>query len=364
MSQISLVAQPNHRTTLDAIETISSSGELEAVDVAAAYITSSGIYDLIQRIETSIGDSWADVEKRWLTSFDYCRTEPVALKTLRALPNSSVRVVDPETCLENGGWPRRPFHPKALLFRTEAHDHALAGSGNLSRSGLSKGVEVGLTVSIERHHEEEPTAFETLNHLREWFQQAWDESANLTVPLLSRYTKLFTSAPNLSSPTATEDDLASGEKSRGSLSGEDLRKLRVCSNFWIEAGNITRNRGPNLPGNQLMMKRLSRVFFGFEAAQLPENSPVGMVDLSFNGGPVNAYTLSYSDNKMDKLNLPIPGDLGPPAYDQEVLLFEQVGPRSFNLTLGSAANKKSWVKRSKAIDAHFKMASGRMWGVF
>jgi hypothetical protein len=133
----------------------------------------------------------------------------------------------------------------------------------------------------------------------------------LNAALLTQYVTLFESVLNLTHPATTEDDLASEETTKGSLTNKDLQKLRLCSHLWIDAGNITRNRGPNLPGNQLMMKRLSRVFFGYEPTAAPENTVIGSVDIAYNGGAVAAYTLSYSDNKMDKLNLPIPGPIGP-----------------------------------------------------
>ena len=90
---------------------------------------------------------------------------------------------------------------------------------------------------------------------------------------------LFESEEHLKHPVPTEDDTAPSETLRGTLKGDELNKLRVCRHFWIEAGNITRNRGRHLPGNQLMMKRLSRVFFGFEPVSVPENSPIGRVSI-------------------------------------------------------------------------------------
>ena len=150
MSQVSYIAQPAARTTLDAIEDIAKASDLANLDIAAAYVTSSGVYDLLKRINTVLGADWAVVKKRWITSFDYCRTQPVALETLLSLPASSVRIYDASFCLTHAGMPRIPFHPKAFLFRGKDEDFALAGSGNLSRSGLSKGVEVGLTLAVDR----------------------------------------------------------------------------------------------------------------------------------------------------------------------------------------------------------------------
>ena len=49
MSEVSFIAQPAGGTTLDTIEAISKGGELIKLDIAAAYITSSGTYDLGRR---------------------------------------------------------------------------------------------------------------------------------------------------------------------------------------------------------------------------------------------------------------------------------------------------------------------------
>jgi HKD family nuclease len=364
MSTVDYIAQPASRTTLDAIEAILKRGSFESLDVAAAYATSGGVHDLIGRINATLGGAWGGVKKRWITSFDYCRTDPVALDALLSLPESSVRVHDAQFCLANNGMPKVPFHPKAFLFRCPDRDYALTGSGNLSRSGLSKGVEAGLTLAVKRSNPVEPTSAASIKALRTWYSSTWNNATPLSGTLLKQYSKLFDSADNLKRPTPTEDDLASSETASGALSSRDLQKLRVCRTFWIEAGNITKNRGPRLPGNQLMMKRLSRVFFGFDSSAVPENTLIGTIEISFNNGEVSHYSLTYSDNKMDKLNLPMPGSVGPASYDNEYLLFTQVAPQVFSLTLGTEAERATWLKKSKAIDGAFKMASGREWGVF
>jgi hypothetical protein len=113
-----------------------------------------------------------------------------------------------------------------------------------------------------------------------------------------------------------------------------------------------------------MMKRLSRVYFGFEPFSVPENTLIGSVKTQFDGGSSRQYSLTYSDNKMDKLNLPMPGSDGPSEYDNEYLLFRRIAPGAFRLSLGSAAAKADWAKKSRAIGGAFRMASGREWGVF
>lgn len=364
MSQNDYIAQPSARTTLDALQAILQGGGVERLDVAVAYVTNNGVHDLLQRVSNTLGGDWVAIPKRWITSFDYCRTEPVALDCLLSLPNSSIRIHDAAFCLEHGGAPKVPFHPKAFLIRTNQRDCALAGSGNMSRSGLSRGIEAGLVVSVDRIQPAEPTATAAIHAMRTWFSRTWRVSTPLTESILASYRQVFEHKDNLKAPTPTEDDVASTDTGRGALSTKDLQRLRVCRHFWIDAGNITRNRGPNLPGNQLMMKRLSRVFFGFGSTAVPENTHIGNVEISFNGGQGAPFSLTYSDNKMDKLVLPIPGADGPHAYDNEFLLFERIMPGVFNLSIGTKATKAHWLKKSTAIDGAFRMSSGREWGVF
>ena len=366
MSQIDYIIQPNSRTTLDALQSILQNDCVERLDMAVAYVTSGGAYDFAQGASNILGDYWASLPKRWITSFDYCRTEPIALKYLLSLPNSSVRIHDAIFCLEYDGTPKVPFHPKAFLIRTNQRDYALAGSGNMSRSGLTRGIEAGLVVSVNRIPPIEPMAAAAINAMHTWFSRTWHTSVPLSLSLLERYNSIFECKKNLKTPVPTEDDIASTDISRGGLSNRDLQKLRVCKHFWIDAGNITRNRGPHLPGNQLMMKRLSRVFFGFSSIAVPENTHIGDIEISFNGshGVGVRFSLTYSDNKMDKLVLPIPGVGGPPAYDNTHLLFERIMPGVFELTTGTGAQKRQWLRKSTTIDGAFRMSSGREWGVF
>jgi HKD family nuclease len=364
MSQADYIAQPTSRTTLDALQAILQHNNVEQLDVAVAYVTANGAYDLLKRVSETLGNAWAGIPKRWITSFDYCRTEPVALDSLRSVPNSSIRIYDAAFCLAHEGAPQTPFHPKAFLIRTSQRDYALAGSGNMSRSGLSRGVEAGLVVGVNRVLPSEPTAIAAVQAMSNWFSATWNSATPLSQPLLTSYSQLFERKDNLKAPAPTEDDVASTDTGRGALSTKDLQKLRVCRHFWIDAGNITKNRGPNLPGNQLMMKRLSRVFFGFGSTAVPENTHIGDVEISFNAGQGALFSLTYSDNKMDKLVLPIPGAGGPPDYDNKYLLFRRARPAVFELTLGTKTLKAQWFRRSSAIDGAFKMQSGREWGVF
>ena len=92
--------------------------------------------------------------------------------------------------------------------------------------------------------------------------------------------------------------------------------------------------------------------------------PIGDVYITYNGGAMKDYSLTYSDNKMDKLVLPIPGSDGPASYDNLILMFRAIKPRHFELSVHKAKKVGSFRKKSEAVDGAFKMKSGREWGVF
>ena len=360
------ISQPSHQTTSAALKKVAKSYNFEALDIAAAYITSTGLFDLGSTLRDHFDLSAGSKSKRWLTSFDYLRTEPVALEAILSFPNSIVKVYEPEVALRNSGIPRRPFHPKAYLFRLgENIEVGMAGSGNLSRSGLSKGVEAGIVVGVDRS---DPAInnelLQSIEMTRLWYEDLWDAGTELNSALLNRYSELYESAENLKTPTPVEDDTASSDLSIVAISARDLKKLRVCRNFWIDAGNITKNRGKKLSGNQVMLKRMSRVFFGFGASDISENSHIGDIEVSMGGNNFKQYSLTYSDNKMDKLVLPIPGDEGPDSYDNRVLYFRTIGPRQFELKVLECTQLPNFRKKSAAVEGAFKMKSGREWGVF
>jgi len=361
---VSSIRQPKPRSTIDAIDTILKTPGMMKIDVAAAYVTSGGISTFFDTLHAR-GAAGNRVEKRWITSFDYLRTEPTALRYLMSVGSSMVRIYGADECLRAGGIPSVPFHPKALLFQADPYEFVLAGSGNISYSGLRRGIEAGIVVGLDRsvknvHH----SAENCLDEFRSYFDSLWGSSEILTSSLLSRYSRLYERSDNLVRPVPTEDDIASSDRGNRALSSDSLVKLRACRFLWIEAGNITKNRGNFLPGNQLMMKRMTRVFFGYPATDRARDSQIGKVILNY-GGKSDSYSLTYSNNGMDKLVLPIPGDGGPDGYDNEVLLFEQVAPKEFKLKLGTSSDRDQWRLKSIRIGGHFKMSSGgREWGVF
>jgi hypothetical protein len=113
-----------------------------------------------------------------------------------------------------------------------------------------------------------------------------------------------------------------------------------------------------------MLSPMTRVFFGFPAEDLDRDTFIGHVAIEYGGRLRGDCSLRFSNNSMDVLGLPVPGTEGPPKYDQETLMFERRADNTFELTLGNASQVRQWQQKSAAIDADYRMSSGRRWGVF
>jgi PLD-like domain len=355
------ILQPGPRSTFSTLRACVAEKFADQVDVAVAYITSSGLLKLLKMFEDELDGGLNDLSIRWITSFDYKRSDPASLNRLLSLHADRVRIFNGEQVLRSSCAPSTPFHPKVFIFKGVGQQRVIAGSGNLSYSGLVRGHEAGfLATDINGTA---PVA-EPIDGYFNWFNGLWQTSDNLDADLLARYKIQYDKKENLEAPALTDDDFLPASKSANALSLADLIKIRAARRLWISAGNITRNRGVNLPGNQLMMKRMTRVFFGIPPIDVPTDTLLGNFGISFNNEAYKDCTLSYSNNKMDKLTLPIPGDGGPPTYDQSLILLERVQPDKFHLTLAKAGDKQRWKNKSKSIDGYFKMNGGREWGIF
>lgn len=339
-------------------------GGFSHFDVAVAYATSSGVTALTSTLEPF----WTDWRKRWLVGIDWCRSEPFALRRLLTVSKSQVRIHDGARLATTVGCtPSIPYHPKAYVLRSASTVTVVSGSGNLSDNGLRRGHEVGSLLYVDgRRGEPENTLRTACQSVSVWFDDMWRRGSPLTTDLLRLYESRFDASR--AQPSPTDDDVISPEQleRRRGLTREDLIQLRMASRLWIEAGNLHKNRGPGQAGNQLMMTPMTRVFFGFPAQDLPRDTRVGYVFIDYEGVPVER-SLRFSNNSMDVLGLPVPGEEGPDAYDLEVLLFTKsatAGNAHFTLALGTTADRVAWRRRSEVKRTLFTMTSGRRWGVF
>lgn len=342
-------------------------GTLAQWDAAVAYATNSGVEVLVAVLKKAA--DWKHLRKRWLVGIDWCRSEPLALERLASLSQSAVRVFDGARVVKRRQCvPILPFHPKAFMLHSNDARCVISGSGNLSRNGLTRGHEVGsILAAVSPSGDEEQRVWNSCGKVISWFEQLW-RTASPIGNVLQEYRRQYERSSQLIAPTPTDEDIAplSADRPRG-LSAERLQQLRVCRFFWIEAGNLHANRGPGQPGNQLMLSRNMRVFFGFPAQDLATDTNIGDVSILCNGMRRDDCSMRFSNNSMDVLTLPVPGTQGPAKYDQQTLLFEKTSNRSglrFELKLASAGDKGRWKARSKPVGGPFQMTSGREWGVF
>lgn len=350
---------------------------ISVLDAAVAYATTNGVRAIDKACREYAGHSWVGMRKRWLVGIDYCRTEPIALEILRDLPNSEVRihagrqVVARKLCT-----PVLPFHPKTFLLRGRGAVAAICGSGNLSKNGLTQGHEVGnVMLATGRGTPEEKLVWDACRHLGHWFDNAWQLAATVDT-VLPDYQSVHEANEHLRSPSPTDDDcsdtstLEASHSGHRALSPEDLRRLRACKRLWIEADNLHHNRGKNpdgswRPGNQLMLTPMTRVFFGFSATDLERDSSVGDVAVTYAGQTRPDCSFRFSNNAMDVLTLPVPGNGGPERYDKKALLFTKRADGTVALAVGTCAERDEWVRKSKTIGGYHQMTrSGRQWGVF
>ena len=319
-----------------------------------AYATQSGVAELCDIMKDV--DGWDTVPKRWLVGVDHCRSDPPALRHLQDLGESQLRIHDGRYIVDRKGCsPRTSFHPKLYMFHSKNGTEAVVGSGNLSYTGLRRGVEAGAVIGCGPAGQ--------MRSVLNWFGELWAAATPLD-QIVEKYAAAYGMLENRREPAPLDEDEVPGDSTgRGNLLGAELRRLRVCEHLWIHAVR-NRNRGPARPGNQLMMKRNSRVFFGFAAQDLERDRLIGHVAILHDGRERTNCSLRFSNNAMDVLTLPIPGSEGPVSYDDEVLCFRRIGIRRFELVVGTSQDARRWKQQSDRVGGSFRLKSGRTWGVY
>src|SRR5213080_4293194 len=137
MLTLDFVCQPEsgreYRSLLDAAF---GAATVTRLDAAVAYATTGGVEAILE----SLVPHRASLRLRWLLAIDWCRSEPAALDRLQAEQQSQVRIADGTHVVRQPGCvPRVPFHPKAVVLRGPSSVGVLAGSGNASRNGMTRG---------------------------------------------------------------------------------------------------------------------------------------------------------------------------------------------------------------------------------
>lgn len=367
MYRVDLIIQDGPAYTSSIAEEVTrlagANPDFVSMRVAMAYASGGGCRDLCKHFESSM-PRWAKVRKEWLLSIDFGRTEPDAIAELGALPYSEVRLANGRTVLDRRLIPVRCFHPKTYVF--ESKDNVafglFVGSANITLSGLHTGSEHATAhLWLPALSSEETAELARVKDRLRWWDEAWAKATRTEDATIREYTKLR-------ADVLLEDEAESVRPlvSRGDRE-VDLHPGLAWVNakcLWVETHELYKNLGKNRPGNQLDLKRGTRVYFGFSAEVVPPKSIFGNVSLQFVGQPEVERSVRFGNNSMDKINLPIPGQEGPRTYDNSVILFERRGPGRFRMRLGNRSDREAWRKKSQAQGLVFEMAGGRTFGFF
>ncbi len=350
------------------MKSVASKVRFNRMRAAVAYASAIGCRDL-NAVVTKANPSWKLAEKRWLLSIDYGHTDPRAITYLKRLPKSQVRIHDGKNLLRRRLVPAAAFHPKTYVF-----DQAggcgprslgfVLGSANLTAGGLDTNIEhvVGMRFSstIGKH---ERDLFGPVSSFEEWWDLAWLTGEPATTAFLKKYRAL-----RQKYRPRVRDRRGPVPLSKLPATTGQMRLFARWSNatcFWIETGNMYKNRGKNLPGNQLDTRRGTRVYFGFPYRDVARQTIVGKVKMKY--GSKLAQTdrsIWFGNNSMDKVHLPVPGSYGPSHYDNSIIHFRRVGPREFAISLGNRRTAAIWRRRSERQGLLDRLGRGRRFGFY
>jgi HKD family nuclease len=350
VSQFVFVQQPMNGTVADVIRDALLDSRYTHLQAAVSYVMSSGVRELEQQLATST------VRKRWLTAFDWCRSEPAALDALHTGARAEVRIHDGATVVAKPYCaPSRSFHPKAFLFTGPRDALLVSGSANLSRNGLTTGVEFDSVIRVQRVSAQAPE-WELIDRSRRWFNRQWREASQLN-GLAPAYRHQHARRP-VAAAVLDFDDPRPSARARG-FGADDLARIAQSQVMWIETGIR------DAAGTQLMLRPLTRVFFGFDATAIPRMTLIGHVAMSVGKQIVPDRSLEYAHNSMDRINLPgvLPG--WPARYDGKIIVFRKAargGQVIFDLSIPSSSDLQALKSQSKRGELYYTMSGGREFG--
>lgn len=354
---------------IDALAEIAESARYRSLRASVAYATPGGTKSLVDRLRSRMM-LWRNTDKQWLISIDFGRTNPESLSILSKLSNSSVRVPDGDYLLNNKLIPSQCFHPKTYIFETHRNRRCgslglFTGSANMSLSGLYSGTEHGImtiwTPPLDRNLKR---LFVHAKNAIGWWNDSWGNSTPLSKAFLNQYRVIW----NKYAAKLNEDNSHRVNKFARVASGEvDTNEALTWNNakyFWIQTYELYHNRGALLPGNQVDLRRGSRVFFGFSHEKVPRNTVLGYVMIRYKKESPCRRSIRFANNSMDKINLPIPGDEGPPTYDNSVILFERIDEGEYRIELGTPITIARWKASSEKRSLLYSLSGGREFGLF
>ena len=347
------------RSMLEAICDLTSD-DMTALHVAVAYVTTAGVEVLIDDLQEVVGDlAWQRAEKTLITTFDFGRTEPYAL---RLLVGHGFEVRIAILGLQNSG-PRpdaSSWHPKTYIVETPDERRALIGSANLSRRALMVNTEMGVLVAADPG-----------GPLDASWSQLLSTSEILDEEALQRYESTRTPRP----PEPVEPPAQSQSPSLADLPlfSDSVREDEIWpeefSAFWLDAGSMSSSGSHS----QLELPRYGSRFFGFNFANYDRwQRTIGELDLAVEHALWTRSIAWHGDNGMERINLPTPRMLAEEgvSFDQwadKVIMFQRAADDSFAITATETTSNtaEAWRRESFAAGRIFRLGqnSARLCGL-
>lgn len=326
---------------------------------AVAYTTTKGCMRLVDRVARRMGTrQWESSPKVFVTSLDFGLTEPNALRFLRDVPSSQVRIANASGIRSGTLNPAKAFHPKLYLFNSPTELGYVVGSANLTENALLHNTE---TVIAGR---EEPrnSAWEAV------WRSLERETELISHDLLDRYESLWERPrPRLveADPPVPVREITSAGRP---VLWDEIVSGRInptsFGHFWTEAGSMSSGGSHN----QLELPRGGNVFFGFMHDHYGSaHETIGFPTVTLRGRSWRDRPLTWhGDNKMERMNLPTISQ-GGFEYRNTAILFRR-HPGGFELEVlpWDDAGAIAWRNASDLRSAVFKLGArgSRICGLF
>ena len=218
-------------------------GEFDCARIAVAYATISGARSLLAAF-----DNCGLQESQWLLGLDDSLTQPGAIKLLRSLPHSTVRIASFEAS-------RRRFHPKFYAFARAGKPRVLStmiGSANLTAAAFHGNGESAVLLDC--------TSRQDRDAVNAAWDRLWAQGRKPTAEALRAYAKMYKRRRGLHRKL---DELANPKPPPDAAvtvlaSDEADVDPSVATTCWIECGNVT------AMGRELEFKGEQGLFFGLD----------------------------------------------------------------------------------------------------
>ena len=255
-------------------------GKFDSARVAVAYATVSGARSLLNAF-----NNYAPQESQWLLGLDDSFTQPGAIKLLRSLRHSTVRIAS----FEKSG---RRFHPKFYAFARLGKPSVLStmiGSANLTARAFHGNGEAAVLLDCRTKQDRD-----TVNSA---WELLWEQGREPTEEYLRAYARMYKRRRRLRRKL---DEIANPEPAPDAAltvltSDEAEVDPSVARTCWIECGNVT------AMGRELEFKAEQGLFFGLN----PRGGEPKDITFQTSNGSNVALRMKYQGNHMWRLQMTI-----------------------------------------------------------